>query len=1367
MSQPDPTIVLRDPQLDFPVVGIGASAGGLKALLEFFGATDPQPDCAYVVVVHLSPEHESNVVHLLQAATAIPISAVKERTSIKRNHIYVISPNQGLAMVDGHIAPTPLRREKGPRFTIDRFFETLADAQRVRAICVVLSGTGSDGTIGVKSVKMYGGVTFAQSPDDAEYDSMPRNAIATGAVDFVMRSADIPKQLASVFSNAKVINLPQLEERPTAEDVAVKAEEALRDVLSIARSRTGHDFSHYKRSTVLRRLERRLQVTEVRDLPSYRDYMRQHNEEAKHLLRDLLISVTSFFRDAAAFQALETKVIPALFEGRQHGGKIRVWVVGCASGEEVYSIAMLLVERVQSLRSTTEINIFATDIDEEALAYARAGLYPESIREQVSPARLRRFFTKEQDGYRVQKSMREMVMFATHNVIQDPPFSKIDLISCRNLLIYLNRPVQSKVLGLLHFSLRPDGYLFLGMSESVDDEHDGFINYEKPARIFQQQPRARMSMLVSSLPTLMPVRRPPDLASAGRPLVSYAELHQRLLELYTPPSLIVDDRYEIVHVSENAGRFLQISGGEPSLNLLKIVPDELRLELRGALDHALQTMRSVERISLPMRRGTQVTRLDVKIHPVHEKTTARVFALVVFDETPEVASQPPSASPSSDRVVAGLEVRLHDTQAQLRAAIEQYEIQNEEFKASNEELQATNEELRATSEELETGKEELQSTNEELTTVNQELKNKVDETTLISDDLSNFINATEMPVIFVDREFRLMRFTPFAREIFNLIPADIGRPLLDISNRLAAPTLETDLADVFANLRVSEREVRAQNGRWYIERILPYRTKDDRIGGAVLTFIDISERREAEDVVKRNRTWLQVVVDSVRDYAIMTLTPEGRIESWNIGAQQMFGYSINEATAKHFEVLFVAEDRVAGVPQNELRTARETGRADDDRWLAKRDGSKFFASGVTAPLHDVALHGYVKIVRDLTQSQLATERREDLLQDVRDSRDAAEESNRLKDEFLATLSHELRNPLALMQMQSELLLRTPELRGVPKLVSAAQVIHQMVQAQTQFVEDMLDVSRARTGKLTIERQLVPLPLLIAESIGALRSEAVDNDITLDIHVTEEPLFVEADAVRVKQIAWNLVSNALKFTPRGGRIRVSLDREGEFARLVVEDTGQGIAPSLLPHVFEWFRQGDAGSTRRKGGMGIGLALVKQLVDLHGGRVQAHSDGEGKGARFTVCLPLQTSLTQSPRASFVHALPEERLAGYRVLVIDDAPANAEALRELLQLEGADTMLATSAHDALTHARDVRFDLIISDVAMPEVNGHQLLATIRKTTPNVSTPAIAYSGYGGPEDIARSKRAGFALHVTKPVDLDRLVASIRECIEASREQ
>jgi two-component system CheB/CheR fusion protein len=1348
------------------VVGIGASAGGLKALLEFFDKTPPDAGMAYVVVVHLSPEHSSRMTDLLQPSTAMPVRAVTETTTIEPNHVYVISPKSQLRIDDGKLEPTKSARPPGSAMTIDVFLETLARAHENRAVGVILSGMGSDGTRGIRAIKAHGGITIAQAPEESEYDSMPRSAIGTGDIDFVLPVRDMAAKIGALWRNAQTIEIPPLPDRPTAEDVQAEAEEAMRDILSTVRARTGHDFSQYKRATLARRIERRLQVNQLRSLGEYREFITDHSAEAAALLRDLLISVTWFFRDPHAWETLDKRVLPTLFEERADGGNVRAWIVGCATGEEVYSLAMLLCEHMDSMNQPPAASIFATDIDEEALRYARYGLYPHSIAEHVPAERLRRFFVPEQAGYRVQKRLREMVMFATHNVIQDAPFSRLDLVCCRNLLIYLTRAVQSKVLDLLHFSLRPEGYLFLGMSESIDDAHDGFAAVSKSNRLFAQQPRGRNGVALPAVATLVPRRQSGEaVASAGRRLISFGELHQRLLEHYAAPSIVVDEQYNIVHLSDHAGHFLRFGGGEPSLHLLRVAPAIVRYELKAALDQALKSMRTVERTALTFRREPHRLQIDVKVHPVRDRSTGRTFALVIFGEAGAEGQSSVPAPPADLPAETGhLEERLREMDVQLADSIEQYEVQNEELKASNEELQATNEELRAATEELETGKEELQSINEELVTVNQELKNKVDEAMRISDDLTNFVTATGIASLFVDRDMRLMRYTPFAREIFNVIPSDIGRPLSHITHRLEGIDLVDCIQRVFEPLTVFEMEVKSGADRWYIVRILPYRTTDDRILGAVLTFIDISRRKHAEEA------WSRLVVESVREYAIITLDSAGIVRTWNPGARTIFGYDESEIVGKDIAAIFTPEDRDAGVPTDEMRRARETGRAEDDRWQLRKDGTRFFASGVLAPFDVADALGYVKILRDVTEQKLAERRQQQLLDEERIRSAAAEEANRLKDAFLATLSHELRNPLSLLLMQAEILSRAPEAKKSERLMRAASVIQEMVRAQAQLIEDMIDVSRARTGKLTIDRQLLPLTFVVADSIGALRREAEKKDVTFDVQTGESSLIVAADPVRVRQIAWNLLTNALKFTPPKGSIRVRLTRDGNDARLDVEDTGEGISPEAMPHIFEWFRYAD-GEVQRHGGMGIGLALVRQLVELHEGRIEAHSEGKGKGARFSVWLPLNlTALPLNLAAPAVDrpaANPADarRLDGLSILVVDDSEPNTAALRDLLQIEGAKVTSESLPIRAIEAADRQRFDLVISDIAMPDIDGYDTMKAIRNSKKNANTPAIAYSGYSGQKEVDRARAAGFDRHLAKPLDAESLVGTILEVARSRR--
>jgi two-component system, chemotaxis family, CheB/CheR fusion protein len=1385
MDQPIQAPAPAPAHLEVPVIGIGASAGGIKALLQFFENMPRATGMAFVVILHLSPKHESSLDKVLRGVTKMPVSQVTEAVSIERDHVYVISPASDLAMLDGTLQVRATSRRNGRHTAIDLFFRTLAQAKKTRAICIVLSGTGSDGTVGTRSIREEGGIAIAQEPEEAEYAEMPRNAIAAGAVDFVLPVLEMPQKLLNLMETARLIVLPHADELPAELDSARRADTALRDVLALLRTRTGHDFAQYKRATVLRRVERRMQVNQVVDLPAYRDFLRDNMAETPALLRDMLISVTNFFRDREAFEALERIVIPALFEGKSGDDQIRVWVPGCATGEEAYSIAMLLAERAQEVESPPGLQIFATDIDEDALAVGRAGLYPEAIITDVPPARLRRFFVKETGAYSVQKFIREMVTFAPHNVIRDAPFSRLDLVCCRNLLIYLNREVQGRALDIFHFALRRDGYLFLGTSESIDEARDSFAVVDKSHRLFRTQLRARarpMSPLLLS--SLSAPRTPlPARVSGDEHGDSFGELHHSLLESYGPPSAVFDDQYRIVHLSENAGQFLQFTAGEPSMHLLHAVHPDLRLDLRMALYQAMQTMHRVEVGRVALHRPGGTSHVHLTVHPVRDVPTSRTFSLVLFDERQPSLEAPTVDSAAEPTVKAGssaLERELSSMREQLRATVEQYETQNEELKASNEELQAINEELRSATEELETSKEELQSINEELATVNQELKSKVDETATVNNDLQNFIASTNISVLFVNRQLKLVRFTPPARELFNVIPSDIGRPLLDITNRLEYSDLERDVGNVFETLRTVEREVRGVAGHWYLMRILPYRTSEDHIEGAVLTFVDISSRKETEERLRRSQQRYRATLESIRDYAILTVDLSGRIDGWNEGAAEIFGYDEAEIVGHPVDILFVPEDRASKAPEREMNTAREQGHAADERWHLRKDGSRFFCSGVMAPLSDGEIYGFVKVARDLTQQQQATVEREQQFIRAEADRVELENVNRLKDRFLATLSHELRNPLNLIMMQSELLRRSPEVKAQPSLSRATDIIYQTVTTQARLVDDLLDVSRINTGKLAVEQQLLPLPFVVGDSIGALQRDVEQKRLLLDLALSSEPLIVQGDPVRVKQVAWNLISNAIKFTPPGGRITVRVARDGNEARIDVEDNGQGISPEFMPYVFELFRQNDPGLTRRHGGMGIGLALVRQLVDLQGGRVEAHSDGEGKGARFTVWLPLYFAPeARAGQVTLAPAMPapagsaagdasrgeaqdgSRRLEGLRVLVVDDDISSAQALRDLLDAEGADVEAANSGAAALQLAERRDFDVVISDIAMPQMDGHTLLAALRENPRTAHVPAIACTGYGSAADLGHARRSGFVTHLVKPLEMERVITAIREAI------
>ena len=962
------------------VVGIGASAGGIKALKDFFSRVPPHNGIAYVVILHLSPDHDSKLAEVLQTTAPMPVTQVTATTTIVPDHVYVVPPNKSLEIADGTLIVSEITRPEQRRSPVDVFFRALADSHGSRSVCVVLSGTGPNGSAGLKRIKEYGGLVIAQDPNEAEYTDMPRNAIATGLVDLVLPVGEMPPKITAY--------LEQMRRDGGAADEAVTGDDpdALRELLTLLRVRTGHDFSNYKRATLLRRIERRMTLRSVPTLAQYARMMRQSPDEGVLLMKELLISVTNFFRDSIAWTALEQRIIPRLFLNKGNADQVRVWVPGCATGEEAYSIAMLLAEYGAISIDQPAIQVFATDLDERAIATARDGLYSEADVADVSEERLQRFFHRGTDGYRIKRELREMVLFAHHNLLKDPPFSHLDLISCRNLLIYLNRSIQERVVETFHFALRPSGYLFLGTSESPDGTNDLFLRIDTTAHVYESRtvtsrlaiPFADAPITVPKLPARTPEPRPPE-------KISPADLHQRLLEQYAPPSVIVTEDHNVVHMSDRVGRYMQLRGGEVSRDLLTLVRPELRPDLRTALHQSAKARATIEvrNVLVPLEDGSH--HVDISVRPVlRDGDPARGFFLVVFAErTPVSEDAEPSVTLNSpaEPLTVQLEEELVRVRTQLRSTIEQYETQVEEAKAANEELQAMNEELRSAAEELETSKEELQSVNEELTTVNQELKIKIEELGLTNNDFQNFINATDIGVIFIDRAMRVKFSTPRARSVFNLLDTDTGRPLTDITSRLHYDGIFRDVKDVLDRLQTIEREVESDDRKWHLMRLLPYRTADNHIDGVVITFQDITERRAAQARVRQSEERLRLLIDGALDYAIFTLTEQGIVDSWNSGAERMFGYSAEEIIGSSGKVLFTPEDRAAGAFEQELGEARKNGRAADERYHLRKSGARFFVSGVTRRLGSGGM-GFAKIARDLTSQREAADALQDAHNDL-------------------------------------------------------------------------------------------------------------------------------------------------------------------------------------------------------------------------------------------------------------------------------------------------------------------------------------------------------------------------------------------------
>lgn len=882
----------------FPIVGIGASAGGLAAFEGFFSGipAGQLPGMAFVLVQHLAPEHKSILTELIGKLTHLEVVEAGEDMQVRVNCVYVIPPGRDLALLDGKLQLLEPSVQRGLRLPIDFFLRSLAEEQQELAIAVILSGTGSDGSLGIRAIKGEGGLVLAQVPESTEFDGMPQNAIATGGVDFVLRPEEMAEKLGSYVAQlGRRLPLP-------AEPAAPRT--ALNSIFVVLRAQTGHDFSHYKPNTVNRRIERRMAVHQVARLEDYVRFLQQTPAEVEALFRDLLIGVTTFFRDPWAFEALG-EALPALFAARAPGSVIRVWSAGCSTGEEAYSLAILLSEYARRNDQHVTLQVFATDIDSRAIATARAGLYRPNALVDLPPELLKRYFTPEEGGFRIRKAIRDQLIFSEQDVLKDPPFSRLDLLSCRNLLIYLGPELQKRLVPLFFYALKPEGLLFLGNSEGIGDADGLFAGVDRKAKLYRRKsderaPRPSHAHLAVSAPLLeaLPAKKAPP----PRPRSSARELtEQALLEHLAPPSALVDAMGEVHYLRGRTGLFLEPSQGEtPGSNLLKMARDGLRTGLSTTLRRAANTRQSAHCEGLEVTTHGHASRVDLSVHPVITEGGAALFLVMMREVTPPRSAPTvtlPTSEAADDARIAALKQELRAKEEYLQSTNEELESSAEELKSSNEEMQSVNEELQSTNEELQTSKEELQSVNEELATVNTELQTKVLDLSRANSDMNNLLAGTGIGTVFVDRELRILRFTPAASAITNLIQGDVGRPVGHIvSNLVGYTTLVADAQRVLDTLHSHEVDVRSTAGRWYTLRIQPYRTIENVIEGVVMSFTDITQTVATREALRKVNELLRLAV-VVRDAsdAITVHALDGRTLAWNPGAARLYGWTEEEA----------------------------------------------------------------------------------------------------------------------------------------------------------------------------------------------------------------------------------------------------------------------------------------------------------------------------------------------------------------------------------------------------------------------------------------------------------------------------------------
>jgi two-component system CheB/CheR fusion protein len=1242
-SAPQPDRGAAQPEY---IVGIGASAGGLEAFEAFFAHMPPDSGMAFVLVQHLDPQHPSLLPELLATHTRMPIHSIVDRTPVAPDHVYLIPPNTTLTIDQGVLYLVTPAEARGHRMPIDHFFQSLAADQGARSIGIILSGTGSDGTLGLLAMKEHGGMTMAQAPESARFDAMPQNVIARGVVDHVLPIAQMPATLLAYVQH-ETLPPPHIAASAPPEQSA----DALRTVCAILRSATGHDFSHYKPGTLLRRIARRMQVGYVDGLAAYIERLRQDRREVEQLFQDLLISVTHFFRDKAAFDALAT-IIPNLFHNKGADAPLRVWVPGCASGEEAYSIAILLREHMARLEMPPPVQIFATDIDEPALDVARQGRYGEGIAEHVSAERLAQFFAHDERGYQVTKAIRDMCIFSAHNLISDPPFARLDLIACRNLLIYLDADVQRKLVPVLHYALASQGYLFLGSSESIAAHPELFRTVDKQQRIFQRKDplvRPRVDFPLAE-PARRQLRRPLTPPRSPAPNQTHlGELFEHiLLEQYAPPSVIINERGEIIYFSSRTGRYLEPPVGTASLDILAMVRGELRLALLTATRAALKDRAPVVRENLVIETVDGFQRLNLVVRRLPELGEDSGLLLVVFQEIGPALSTPQAqavgVAPSIEEpIVEQLAQELQTTRAALESSINELQEANTELTSANEELLSFNEELQSANEELQTSKEEIQSINEELQTVNVELNRKIEELDRVNSDLQNLFASTHIPAIFLHTDGRIARFTPAATEVFRLIESDIGRPIGDIAPRFRDGDLTVLMREVLRTLKPYEEPVcRPESDTWWLMRIRPYRTLANVIDGVVITFSDITQLKQAEAererllaAVQQARRLAERIVETVRQ-PLLILDASLSVQSANRAFYEAFHVTPTDVEQTSFYALGSGQ-----WDSPELRAwlgALLTEHSAPEEFEITRTfpsiGRKrllLSARPVEQPLDDTPMILLaIEDITERTQAAAVLQQAHDTLETrvLKRTRELAEAN--------AALQAEISEHKLVEQARQQLLRRLVSAQEEERRRIARELHDQMGQDLTALMLGLKMLRNTAPGDSPLQEGVASLQTL-ATQIGRevrtlalqLRPPALDDLglaatlanyveqwsarvlVAVDFHSIgmEEQRLPSSIETALYRVAQEALTNVLKHA-QATSVSLIVERREHTAHMIIEDDGRGF---------------DVGAARRSAHteQRLGLVGMQERVAQLGGTLTIEA-APGHGTTVFVRIPLASEI-----------------------------------------------------------------------------------------------------------------------------------------------
>ena len=1374
----------------FPIVGVAASAGGLEAFTQLLSHLPTDTGMAFVFIQHLSPNYESLLAEILAKTTPLPVREVQNGMKVEPNNVYVIPPNTQMTLSDDTLHLLPREKTAGKYMPGDAFFASLAADRGNKAIAVVLSGTDGDGSQGLKAIKAAGGVTFAQCEASAQFDGMPSTAVATGSVDFVLPPAEIAEELANLSQNPLLVcPLPLIvTEEPS------QSGDALATIFALLRSSTGVDFSRYKFNTIDRRIHRRMLLYKLDQLEDYATYLQAHPNEVKALYEEILIHVTSFFRDPEAFERLKTQVFPTITKNKSAEFPIRIWVVGCSTGEEVYSIAISLLEFLADKATQPPIQIFATDISEQAIDKARAGIYQDNQMVEVSPERLRRFFhAVEGGGFQISKAVRELCVFARQNLGSDPPFSNVDLISCRNVLIYLGDVVQKRIMPIFHYSLNPNGFLLLGTSESIGQASNLFTLVEKKYRIYARQftaTRSTFSFAPSHFPSAKASDRPPV-----PPPSQEFDLQQKIAQLiadhYAPIGVVINDKMQVLQLRGEIDRYLRLFSGVANLNLFNLVRDGLLVELRAAIYQAQRREESVIKKGLriveddsrseTLREHPRIVNLQVI--PFKIPTTEERRFLVLFEDAPPSAdslSSVNSERPQGDleqelvrlrqELVAAIEERAA-TQEYLQSVIQEQEHTNQDLKVANEEILSSNEELQSTNEELETAKEEIQATNEELNTTNEELRSRNTELHQVNNDLTNLLGSINIPILMLTNDLRIRRFTPMAQRLFNFIASDAGRPFSDIRANLNIPDLEPLIVEVLETLSVKELEVQTQGGHWYMLRIRPYRTLENQIDGVVLVLLDIDALKRSATTIEAARNYAEAIVETVQ-VPLIVLESDLRVNTANRSFYETFQVEQNEtAQSLRFE-LGNGQWNIPGLRSRleDIFSNDTTLQNFEVEHQFEQIGQKTMLLNAVKIVQPGEPQRLLLSIEDITERQQFETERAQLLSQEQSARQEVEAASRAKDEFLSNLSHELRNPLMTILGWAQTLRRRQSDEAI--VTRALETIERSALTQSQLIEDILDISRITSGKLHLNTRLLDLVSVVSIAIESVQLSAEAKSIQLISQLTSAT--VVGDIHRLQQVLWNLLTNAIKFTPAGGRVEITLAPVQNCAEIRVSDTGQGIQAKLLPYVFDRFYQSDSSTTKSKQGLGLGLAIVRQLVELHGGRVRAESPGVGQGTTIIVQLPLRQSAVEitppsdlEPTAIDLAAGSQEvfSLEGLCILIVDDQVSILDLMKYILEDAGAEVVAVSSVQAAMAALNEFpgKYDALLADIEMPDEDGFALISQVRALDAEAGgcIPAAAITAYVSDQKRQQAIESGFQMHVAKPIinsaDLIRMVANL----------